>query len=30
LHIGAADSAVPLMDISERILASAGAYGHRV
>lgn len=30
LHIGAADSAVPLGQISERILSSAGAYGHRV
>lgn len=30
LHIGAADSAVPLDQISERILSSAGAYGHRV
>jgi two-component system chemotaxis response regulator CheB len=30
LHIGAADAAVPLNEISERILASAGSYGHRV
>ncbi len=30
LMIGAADEAVPLSEISERILASAGAYGHRV
>lgn len=30
LHIGAASEAVPLADISERILASAGSYGHRV
>ncbi|MFC3338435.1 protein-glutamate methylesterase/protein-glutamine glutaminase [Paracandidimonas soli] len=30
LHIGAAMEAVPLSQMSERILASAGAYGHRV
>lgn len=30
LLIGAADNAVPLSEISERILASAGSYGHRV
>ncbi|HEY9280468.1 MAG TPA: chemotaxis response regulator protein-glutamate methylesterase [Eoetvoesiella sp.] len=30
LHIGAADEAVPLLNISERLLASAGSYGHRV
>ncbi len=30
LHIGAADCAVPLLEISQRILASAGSYGHRV
>jgi two-component system chemotaxis response regulator CheB len=30
LHIGAATDAVPLTEISERILASAGSYGHRV
>jgi two-component system chemotaxis response regulator CheB len=30
LHIGAADCAVPLTEMSERILASAGSYGHRV
>ncbi|MEB2398508.1 protein-glutamate methylesterase/protein-glutamine glutaminase [Parapusillimonas granuli] len=30
LLIGAADAAVPLSEISERILASAGSYGHRV
>ena len=30
LHIGAADEAVPLAEMSERILASAGSYGHRV
>ncbi|MDS1141106.1 chemotaxis response regulator protein-glutamate methylesterase [Pusillimonas sp. SM2304] len=30
LLIGAADSAVPLSEMSERILASAGSYGHRV
>ncbi|HUH60879.1 MAG TPA: chemotaxis response regulator protein-glutamate methylesterase [Candidimonas sp.] len=30
LLIGAADHAVPLSEISERILASAGSYGHRV
>lgn len=30
LHIGATDTAVPLSEMSERILASAGAYGHRV
>src|SRR5690606_34984245 len=30
LHIGAAMEAVPLSEMSERILASAGAYGHRV
>ncbi len=30
LHIGAADHAVPLSEISERILSSAGSYGHRV
>ncbi|MYN11625.1 chemotaxis-specific protein-glutamate methyltransferase CheB [Pusillimonas sp. TS35] len=30
LHIGAADTAVPLADISRRILAACGAYGHRV
>lgn len=30
LAIGAADEAVPLSDISERLLKSAGSYGHRV
>ncbi len=30
LLIGAAENAVPLSEISERILASAGSYGHRV
>lgn len=30
LHIGAASEAVPLAEMSERILASAGSYGHRV
>lgn len=30
LHIGAATEAVPLSEMSERILASAGSYGHRV
>ncbi|NLY26873.1 MAG: chemotaxis response regulator protein-glutamate methylesterase [Alcaligenaceae bacterium] len=30
LHIGAAGEAVPLAEMSERILASAGSYGHRV
>lgn len=30
LLIGAADEAVPLDEMSERILKSAGAYGHRV
>src|SRR3546814_15450570 len=30
LHIEAADSAVPLSEMSERILASAGSSGHRV
>ena len=30
LLIGAADIAVPLPEISDRLLASAGAYGHRV
>jgi Chemotaxis response regulator containing a CheY-like receiver domain and a methylesterase domain len=30
LLIGAATDAVPLSRISERILASAGSYGHRV
>ncbi|WP_269494441.1 protein-glutamate methylesterase/protein-glutamine glutaminase [Castellaniella sp. S9] len=30
LLIGAAEEAVPLADMSERILKSAGAYGHRV
>jgi len=30
LHIGAADEAVPLPNISERLLKSAGSYGHRV
>ena len=30
LAIGAADEAVPLSQISERILASAGSFGHRV
>jgi two-component system chemotaxis response regulator CheB len=30
LHIGAAIEAVPLQDMSERILTSCGAYGHRV
>lgn len=30
LAIGAADQAVPLSEISERILASAGSFGHRV
>lgn len=30
LLIGAAEHAVPLDEISERILASSGAYGHRV
>src|SRR5690606_12718638 len=30
LHIGAADSAVPLSEISQRIPTSAGSYGHRV
>lgn len=30
LLIGAAEQAVPLDEISERILASSGAYGHRV
>jgi len=30
LHIGAADEAVPLPQISERLLKSAGSYGHRV
>lgn len=30
LHIGAAQRAVPLAEISERILESCGAYGHRV
>ena len=30
LAIGAADEAVPLSEISERILASAGSFGHRV
>ncbi|NYT65067.1 chemotaxis response regulator protein-glutamate methylesterase [Alcaligenaceae bacterium] len=30
LHIGATDTAVPLSEISERILSSAGSYGHRV
>ncbi len=30
LLIGAADEAVPLLSISERLLASVGSYGHRV
>lgn len=30
LAIGAADEAVPLSEISERILASTGSFGHRV
>jgi two-component system chemotaxis response regulator CheB len=30
LHIGAAVDAVPISEMSERILASAGSYGHRV
>jgi len=30
LQIGAASEAVPLMEMSERILSSAGSYGHRV
>ncbi|MFA5596958.1 MAG: chemotaxis response regulator protein-glutamate methylesterase [Pusillimonas sp.] len=30
LLIGAADEAVPLAQMSEKLLASAGAYGHRV
>ena len=30
LHIGAAEAAVPLSEISERLLSSAGTYGHRV
>jgi two-component system chemotaxis response regulator CheB len=30
LQIGAADIALPLGQISERILASVGAFGHRV
>lgn len=30
LLIGAADEAVPLLNISERLLASVGSYGHRV
>lgn len=30
LHIGATENAVPLSEMSERILASAGSYGHRV
>ena len=30
LLIGAADEAVPLSQMSEKLLASAGAYGHRV
>ncbi|OXR49712.1 chemotaxis response regulator protein-glutamate methylesterase [Pusillimonas sp. T2] len=30
LLIGAADEAVPLQNISEKLLSSAGAYGHRV
>ena len=30
LQIGAADVAVPLSEISERLLSSAGTYGHRV
>jgi two-component system chemotaxis response regulator CheB len=30
LHIGATENAVPLLEMSERILASAGSYGHRV
>lgn len=30
LHIGATDRAVPLSDIGEHILLSAGSYGHRV
>ena len=30
LAIGAADEAVPLAEMSERILASAGSFGHRV
>src|SRR3546814_332407 len=30
LQIGAASEAVPLSQMSERILASAGSYGHRV
>jgi two-component system chemotaxis response regulator CheB len=30
LHIGATDTAVPLAEMSERILTSAGSYGHRV
>jgi two-component system chemotaxis response regulator CheB len=30
LLIGAADEAVPLLSISERLLASLGSYGHRV
>lgn len=30
LQIGAADEALPLSDISERLLRSAGSYGHRV
>jgi two-component system chemotaxis response regulator CheB len=30
LHIGAAIEAVPLQDMSERILTSCGPYGHRV
>ncbi|MBC2768524.1 protein-glutamate methylesterase/protein-glutamine glutaminase [Pusillimonas minor] len=30
LLIGAADEAVPLQQISEKLLSSAGAYGHRV
>ncbi len=30
LHVGATENAVPLSEMSERILASAGSYGHRV
>lgn len=30
LHIGAAEEAVPLHELSERILKSAGSFGHRV
>jgi two-component system chemotaxis response regulator CheB len=30
LHVGATDIAVPLAEMSERILASVGSYGHRV